>query len=232
MTGPRPESTLPGGVDKKWLVILAMAGGMLVITLDFFGLTVALPRIGEDLKASTSSLLWVINGYLLLFAAPIIAVGRLADIVGRRKVVLVGIVIFVVGSALCMVAQSDTFLIVARLIQGVGGGTIFATSLSIVSNAFPAEERAAAIGVWSGVGLVGSAIGPMVAGILTQSASWRFFFFINVPIGVGVIVMTLLYVEESRDEPFTGRIDWVGFVTITLAPILLNYVLQQSPTHG
>src|SRR5207248_8779818 len=97
---------------------------------------------------------------------------------------------------------------------------------------FSAEERAAAIGVWSGVGLVGSAIGPMVAGILTQSVSWRLFFFINVPIGVGVIVMTLLYVEESRDETFTGRIDWIGFLTITLGLILLIYGLQQSGTDG
>src|SRR5438067_546997 len=197
MTGPRPESTLPGGVDKKWLVILAMAGGMLVITLDFFGLTVALPRIGEDLKASTSSLLWVVNAYLLAFASPIIAVGRLADIVGRRKTVIVGIIIFVTGSAACGVAQSPAFLIVARLVQGVGGGTIFATALSVVSNAFPADRRSSAIGIWSGIGGVGSAIGPFVAGVLTQSASWRWFFFLNVPIGIGVIVLTLTSVEES-----------------------------------
>src|SRR5437588_9716170 len=100
---------------KRRLVILAMAGGMLLITLDFFGLTVALPRIGEDLKASTSSLLWVVNGYLLLFAAPIVAVGRLADIVGRRKVVVVGIVVFVAGSAACAAAPTDAFLVAARL---------------------------------------------------------------------------------------------------------------------
>src|SRR5437588_9487000 len=175
---------------KRRLFILAMAGGMLLITLDFFGLTVALPKIGEDLKASTSSLLWVVNGYLLAFAAPIIAVGRLADIVGRRKVVLIGIGVFVTGSAACMAAQSPAFLIAARLVQGVGGGMIFATSLSIVSSAFPVDERAAAIGIWSGIGGVGSAIGPFVAGVLTQSASWRWFFFINIPIGAGVILLT------------------------------------------
>src|SRR5205807_6966295 len=115
-------SMASAGGDRRWWVVVAMSGVMVLLTLDFFGLTVALPRIGEDLHASTSSLLWVINGYLLLFAAPIIAVGRLADIVGRRKVVLVGIVIFVAGSALCPVARSDTFLFVAPLIQVVGGG--------------------------------------------------------------------------------------------------------------
>src|SRR5437763_2266350 len=232
MTGPRPESTLPGGVDKKWLVILAMAGGMLVITLDFFGLTVALPRIGEDLKASTSSLLWVVNAYLLAFASPIIAVGRLADIVGRRKTVLTGIVIFVVASAACGFAQSPAQLIVARLVQGVGGGTIFATALSVVSNAFPADKRAAAIGIWSGIGATGSAIGPFVAVVLTHTVSWRLFFCINVPIGIGVIILTLINVQESRDETFTGRIDWTGFALVTIGMVLFILALQNSGTEG
>jgi len=219
-------------MDRKRLVIVAMAGGMLLITLDFFGLTVALPKIGEDLKASTSSLLWVVNAYLLAFAAPIIAVGRLADIVGRRKVVLTGIVIFVVASAVCGFATSPAMLIIARLVQGVGGGTIFATALSVVSNAFPADERSAAIGIWSGIGCVGSAIGPFVAGVLTQVASWRLFFFINVPIGIGVIILTLLNVEESRDETFTGRIDWTGFGLITAGMVLFILALQDSGTEG
>jgi EmrB/QacA subfamily drug resistance transporter len=219
-------------MDRKRLVIIAMAGGMLLITLDFFGLTVALPKIGEDLKASTSSLLWIVNAYLLAFAAPIIAVGRLADIVGRRKVVLTGIVIFVVASAVCGVADSPAMLIVARLVQGVGGGTIFATALSVVSNAFPADKRASAIGIWSGIGCVGSAIGPFVAGVLTQSASWRWFFFINVPIGIGVIILTLTSVEESKDETFTGGIDWTGFSLITVGMVLFILALQDSGTEG
>ncbi len=128
-----------------------MAGGELLITLDFFGLTVALPKVGQDLHASTPALLWVVNAYLLAFAAPIIAVGRLADIVGRRKVVLIGIGVFVAASAACGVAQSSGQLIVARLVQGVGGGTIFATTLSILSNAFPPDRRSSAIGIWSGI---------------------------------------------------------------------------------
>jgi EmrB/QacA subfamily drug resistance transporter len=219
-------------VDRKRLVIVAMAGGMLLITLDFFGLTVALPKIGEDLKASTASLLWVVNAYLLAFAAPIIAVGRLADIVGRRKVFLSGIVIFVVASAVCGFAQSPAMLIVARLVQGVGGGIMFATALSVVSNAFPADERSSAIGIWSGIGCVGSAIGPFVAGVLTQSASWRWFFFINIPVGIAVIILTLTNVEESKDETFTGSIDWTGFGLITAGMVLFILALQDSGTEG
>ncbi len=219
-------------MGRKWPVIIAMAGGELLITLDFFGLTVALPRIGTDLHASTAALLWVVNAYLLAFAAPIIAVGRLADIIGRRKVVLVGIGIFVVASAACGVAQSSAQLIVFRLIQGVGGGTIFATTLSIVSNAFPSDKRASAIGIWSGIGCIGSAIGPFVAGVLTQSASWRWFFFLNVPIGIGVIILTLTSVAESRDETFTGGIDWTGFGLITAGMVLFILALQNSGNEG
>lgn len=209
-----------------------MAGGMLLITLDFFGLTVALPRIGEDLKASTSSLLWVVNAYLLAFASPIIAVGRLADIVGRRKVFLTGVVIFVVASAACGVANTPAVLIVARLVQGIGGGTMFATALSVVSNAFPADKRAAAIGLWSGIGATGSAIGPFVAGVLTQAVSWRLFFFINVPVGIGVLILTLLNVEESRDETFAGGIDWTGLALVTAGMVLFILALQDSGTEG
>ena len=217
---------------KRRLVIIAMAGGMLLITLDFFGLTVALPKIGEDLHASTSSLLWVVNAYLLAFAAPIIAVGRLADIVGRRKVVLTGIGIFVLASAACGFAQSPAQLIVGRLVQGVGGGTIFATALSVVSNAFPQDRRAAAIGIWSGIGATGSAIGPFVAGVLTQTVSWRLFFFINVPVGIAVIIMTLTSVGESKDETFRGRIDWLGFALVTVGMVLFILALQNSGTEG
>src|SRR5437588_8946662 len=217
---------------KRRLFILAMAGGMLLITLDFFGLTVALPKIGEDLHASTSSLLWVVNAYLLAFAAPIIAVGRLADIVGRRKVVLAGIGIFVVASAACGFAQSPAQLIVGRLVQGVGGGTIFATALSVVSNAFPQNRRAAAIGIWSGIGATGSAIGPFVAGVLTQTVSWRLFFFINVPVGIVVIILTVTSVEESKDETFSGRIDWAGFALVTVGMVLFILALQNSGTEG
>jgi EmrB/QacA subfamily drug resistance transporter len=146
--------------------------------------------------------------------------------------VLAGIVVFVVGSALCAVADSDIFLICARVLQGVGGGTIFATSVSVVNNAFPPEERAQALGIWSGVGLMGSALGPFVAGMLTEYASWRWFFFLNIPIGVAVIVITLAAVDESRDESFTGGIDWWGFVTLTLGFAPIVFGIQQGSQSG
>jgi len=150
--------------NRRWWVVVAMSGIMILLTLDFFGLTVALPQIGKDLDASTETLAWTVNVYLLAFVSPMVAVGRLADVVGRRKVALVGVALFVSGSIACGFAPDDVFLIGARAVQGLGGGVIFTTSLSIVNNAFPPEDRATALGIWSGVGLVGSAIGPMVAG--------------------------------------------------------------------
>jgi EmrB/QacA subfamily drug resistance transporter len=220
------------GANRKWWVVIAMSGVMIILTLDFFGLTVALPAIGKDLDASTNTLLWTVNAYLLAFVSEMIVVGRLADIVGRRKICLIGITLFVIGSAACGFAPTDIFLIGARVLQGVGGGIIFATSVSIVNNAFPADERAKALGVWSGVGLAGSALGPFVAGLLTEYASWRWFFFLNVPIGIATALLTLRVVDESRDVTFSGGIDWRGAVLLVFgfAPLIL--ALQQSAESG
>jgi EmrB/QacA subfamily drug resistance transporter len=217
---------------RKWWVVIAMSGVMILLTVDFFGITVALPRIGDDLDASTSTLLWTLNAYLLAFVSPMIAIGRFADIFGRRKLALVGIVLFVAASAACAGAPNDLFLIAARIVQGVGGGIIFTVSVSIVNNAFPPDERAKALGIWSGVGLAGSALGPFVAGILTEFASWRWFFFLNVPIGIVTFFITVAAVEESRDPTFTGGIDWTGFATLTVGFVLFILGLQQSGNEG
>ncbi len=218
--------------NRKWWVVIAMSGVMIVLTVDFFGITVALPRIGDDLDASTTTLLWTLNAYLLAFVSPMIAIGRFADIFGRRKMALIGIVLFVGASAACAGAPTVLFLIAARVVQGVGGGIIFTVSVSIVNNAFEPDERAKALGIWSGVGLAGSALGPFLAGILTEFASWRWFFFLNVPIGIATIVITIAAVEESRDPTFTGGIDWTGFATLTVGFVLTIIGLQQASNEG
>ncbi len=218
--------------NRKWWVVIAMSGVMILLTVDFFGITVALPRIGDDLDASTATLLWTVNAYLLAFVSPMIAIGRFADIFGRRKMALIGIVLFVAASAACAGAPTILFLIAARIVQGVGGGIIFTVSVSIVNNAFEPDERAKALGIWSGVGLAGSALGPFLAGILTEFASWRWFFFLNVPIGIVTFVITLAAVEESRDPTFTGGIDWTGFATLTVGFVLTIVGLQQASNEG
>ena len=218
--------------NRKWWVVIAMSGVMILLTVDFFGVAVALPRIGDDLDASTATLLWTVNAYLLAFVSPMIAIGRFADIFGRRRMALIGIVLFVGASAACAGAPTVLFLIVARVVQGVGGGIIFTVSVSIVNNAFEPDERAKALGIWSGVGLAGSALGPFLAGILTEFASWRWFFFLNVPIGIVTFVITIAAVEESRDETFTGGIDWTGFATLTVGFVLAIVGFQQASNEG
>src|SRR5215211_1282359 len=155
--------------NRRWWVVIAMALTTLLMTIDFNGLTVALPTIGRDLDTSTTGLQWTINAYLLALAAPSVAAGRLADIFGRRRVLLIGTVVFIAGSAASGLAQADWWLIVARVVQGFGAAAFFAASLSIVSNAFRPEERSKGIGVWAGIGTAGLAIGPLIGGFLTQT---------------------------------------------------------------
>ena len=137
-----------------------------------------------------------------------VAAGRLADIFGRRKVLLISIILFVVASAFCGLAQADWWLIAARAVQGIGAGVFLTASLSIVSNAFPPEERSKGIGIWAGIIGVGIAVGPLVGGFLTEVASWRWFFFVNIPIALLAIFLTLRAVPESRDE--TAGVMWTS----------------------
>jgi EmrB/QacA subfamily drug resistance transporter len=218
--------------NRKWWVVIAMALTTLLITIDFNGLTVALPTIGRDLDTSTTGLQWTINAYLLALAAPSVAAGRLADIFGRRRVLLVGTTVFVVGSAASGLAQADWWLIAARIAQGFGAAALFAASLSIVSNAFPPEERSKGIGVWAGIGTVGLAIGPLIGGFLTQTLSWRWFFFVNIPVAMLAILLTLVTVRESKDESASRHVDFAGLLTITLGLAALVLAIQQSDTLG
>ena len=157
---------------------------------------------------------------MLGFAAPLLAVGRLGDIIGRRKTLLIGTAIFAFGSALCGAAESVSWLIAARAVQGLGASMFFANSLSIVSTAFPAEKRGVGIGAWSSTGTIGAAVGPLIGGLLTEYFSWRWFFLVNVPIALAAVALTLVAVPESRD-PTVKRIDIAGFGAVTLGFVLL-----------
>jgi EmrB/QacA subfamily drug resistance transporter len=218
--------------NRKWWVVLAMALTTLLMTIDFNGITVALPTIGRDLDTSTTGLQWTINAYLLSLAAPSVAAGRLADIFGRRKVLLIGTVVFIAGSAGSGLAQADWWLIAARVVQGFGAAAFFAASLSIVSNAFPPNERSKGIGVWAGIGTVGLAIGPLVGGYLTQTLSWRWFFFVNIPVAALAIILTLVAVRESKDESASRHIDLAGLLAVTVGLAALVLAIQQSDTLG
>lgn len=218
--------------NRKWWTVLATALTTLLITIDFNGLSVALPTIGRDLGTSTTGLQWTFNAYQLAFAAPTVAAWRLADIFGRRKLLLISTTVFAVASAACGLAQTDWFLVAARVVQGIGASAFFAASLSIVSNAFPPSERSRGIGVWASIGIAGVAVGPLIGGFLTEALSWRWFFFVNIPITLLAIFLTVVAVRESRDETASRHVDLLGLVTVTGGLTALVLAIQQGSTSG
>jgi EmrB/QacA subfamily drug resistance transporter len=216
---------------SKWWTLAAVAIGIFMLLLDITIVNVALPDIQRQLHASISDLQWVIDAYALSLAALLLTAGSLADLLGRRIVFATGIAIFTVGSLLCGVAQSPLFLSLARAGQGVGGSIMFATSLALLAQAFRGSDRGIAFGVFGAITGIAVAVGPVLGGAITSGFSWRWIFFVNIPIGVLASALTLLRVEESRD-PNASRLDWLGFVSFSSALGLLVYGLIESSTHS
>jgi EmrB/QacA subfamily drug resistance transporter len=216
---------------RKWWTLLAVCTGIFMLLLDITIVNVALPYIQKDFHASLSDLQWVIDAYALTLAAFLLTSGSVADLIGRRLVFAVGIVVFTIGSALCGAANGSTFLALSRAFQGIGGAIMFATSLALLADAFEPRERGVAFGVWGAVTGIAVAIGPVLGGALTSWLSWRWIFFVNVPIGVIAFVVTLREVSESR-APVARRPDWPGFVTFTLGLTGLVYGLIRSQPDG
>ena len=156
----------------------------------------------------------MIDVYALTLATTVLAAGSLADLFGRRLVFTVGLAVFTIASFACGIAGNAGVLIGARAVQGVGGGIMFATSLALLANAFHGRERGTAFGIWGATTGAAVAIGPLVGGVLTETAGWRWIFFVNVPIGIAAVIGTILRVDESRD-PASGRVDWLGTISLT-----------------
>src|SRR6201996_9334220 len=197
--------------------------------LDGPVVNVALPKIGEDLNASTSALQWILNGYLLTLASLILLGGSLGDRLGRRRVFQAGVVLFTLASLLCAVAPTVELLIFARLIQGVGGALLTPGSLAIIEASFRPADRARAIGAWSGLGGVASAVGPLLGGWLIGAISWRAIFLINLPLGVFVAWAAARHVPESRDPTATGPLDLAGAALTAVGLGGTTYALIEAP---
>ncbi len=218
--------------NKKWWTLMAVAFGLFMIMLDNTVVNVALPSIARDLKIGISELEWIVTGYALVFAALLITGGKLADMFGRRKIFVIGLAIFSLSSLACGLAPSASFLIGARCAQGIGAALMNPATLSIITATFPAKQRGQAIGIWAGVSALALAIGPLVGGLIVDNVGWNWIFFINVPIGVLGIVVSLLVIKESRDTSHEQSIDLPGLLTSGLALFSLSYALIEGNSKG
>ena len=193
---------------------------------------IALPTVGREFHASFGALQWVVTGYTLTLAALLLLGGSLGDHYGRRRIFCIGTVWFVVASAACAFSPGVAFLVVMRVLQGVGAALLTPGSLAILQASFDPDDRGRAIGAWSGLGGVATAAGPLLGGYLVVEASWRWVFIINVPLGALVLLLTIRHVPESRDPTATGPIDSTGAITATVALAGLTYALIEGPTRG
>jgi EmrB/QacA subfamily drug resistance transporter len=215
----------------RWVLTVAVMGSGLAF-LDGTVVNVALPELGRDLDASTSSLQWILNGYLLTLASLILLGGSLGDRYGRRRIFVVGAGLFTAASLLCAIAPNAGLLVVARLLQGIGGALLTPGSLAMIESSFRPGDRARAIGAWSGLGGVATALGPLLGGYLVDAVSWRAIFLINLPIGIFVVAMASRHVPETRDPTVTGRLDLAGAVLAALGLAGTTYALIEAPGQG
>jgi len=219
--------------DNRWLALYVLCAGMLMIVLDGTIVNVALPSIQESLGFSQANLAWVVNAYLIPFGGLLLLAGRLGDLLGQRRVFLVGLAIFTVASALCAASPTQGVLIGARFIQGIGGALSSAVILAMIVRMFPAPaEQAKAIGVYGFVASAGGSIGLLLGGILTQAISWHFIFVINLPIGVLVGWLALRLVDDPKGLGLQEGADFPGAALVTLALMLGVFTILQITEWG
>jgi EmrB/QacA subfamily drug resistance transporter len=218
--------------NRKWWTLGAMCFALFMIMLDNTVVNVALPSIQRDLDASISGLEWTINGYTLSFAVLLATGGRLGDIFGRRRMFMLGVVIFALSSATAGLAQSSTDLVASRVVQGVGAALMMPATLSIVTHAFPPQERGKAMGTWAGVSGLALAVGPVVGGLLTEHVSWRAIFYLNIPVAIGAVLAALFAVRESRDSTVGREVDYAGVTILTASLTALILALVEGNSWG
>jgi EmrB/QacA subfamily drug resistance transporter len=218
--------------NRKWWTLAAVSFGLFMIMLDNTVVNVALPSIERDLHITISQLEWIVTSYALVFAALLITGGKLADLLGRRKIFVVGLAVFSLSSLACGMAPNAGFLIGARAVQGVGAALMNPATLSIITATFPPRQRGQAIGIWAGVSALALAIGPLAGGLIVDNIGWNWIFFINVPVGVLGIVVAQFFITESRDTSHEQSVDFPGLVTSAGALFALSYALIEGNQRG
>ena len=220
--------------DERWIALYVLCVGMLMIVLDVTIVNVALPSIQDDLHFSTSSLAWVVNAYLIAFGGLLLLAGRFGDLIGRRSIFLAGVGLFTVASLLCGLAQSQSLLIAARFVQGIGGAMTSAVILGMIVTMFPEpREQAKAIGVYAFVASAGGSVGLLAGGVITQSIDWHWIFFVNIPIGILTAVLAMRLLERDVGIGFGEGADVPGAVLITSALMLGVYtIVKPAADYG
>src|SRR5437764_266824 len=218
---------------NRWIALVVLCAGMLMIVLDQTIVNVALPSIQSDLSFSQSSLAWVVNAYLIAFGGLLLLAGRLGDLVGRKRVFMVGLTIFVAASFLCGVAQSQEMLVGARFIQGLGGALTSAVILGVIVTMFPEpRDRAKAIGVYSFVASAGASIGLLLGGVLTESLNWHWIFFVNLPIGLATALLAARLLDRDVGLGLGRGADVLGAGLVTGGLMLAVYAIVKVPDSG
>jgi EmrB/QacA subfamily drug resistance transporter len=218
-------------LDRKWWTLIAVCTATFMLLLDITVVNVALPSIERSLHSSFSDLQWVVDAYSLTLAAFLLTSGVLGDMFGRRTIFTVGLVIFSLSSLVCGLATSSDMLNFSRAVQGIGGAAMFATSIALIASAFHGKERGTAFGIYGAVLGGAVAVGPLIGGAITSGIGWRWIFFVNVPIGVVGVFVTLSKIDRSA-QMNTRRVDWAGFLTFSVSLFLLVLGLVRGNYDG
>ncbi|MEU7834785.1 MULTISPECIES: MFS transporter [unclassified Nonomuraea] len=226
-----PTATAAERRHSPWLVLFVLCLGFFMILLDTTIVNIAIPQMGDHLKASLSDILWVINAYILIYAVLLITAGRLGDLYGPKQLFMIGLVVFTGASAACGFAQSPAQLIVFRVIQGLGGALLTPQTLSVLTMIFPSEKRGAAFGVWGAVAGVATLAGPLLGGWLVTDFGWRWIFFVNLPVGVIALVLAGIVMPNLRLNR-RHRLDWAGTALVTVALFLITFGLIEGQSHA
>ena len=218
--------------NRRWWTLGALCFALFMIMLDNTVVNVALPAIKKDLGISTAELEWTVTAYALTFATLLLTGGKLGDLLGRRLIFTIGLVVFTASSLFCGLSGSAPELISARAVQGVGAALMMPSTLSIISATFDVRERGTAIGIWAGVSAMALAIGPLLGGIITEHISWNWIFYVNVPIGAAGILASIFVVPESKDTSREQRLDLPGLLSSGIGLLALVYALIEANQYG
>src|SRR4051794_27738520 len=220
-------------MGRRWKILIITAGGAFVAFLDATIVNIAFPDMARSFpEASRSDLSWVLNAYNIIFAALLVPAGRLADLVGRRRLFLGGLAVFTASSAICAAAQSPEMLVAARVVQAAGGAALVPTSIAFLLAEFPVEERATGVGLWAAAGAVAAAVGPSLGGLLIEADSWRLVFLVNVPIGLLALGYGWRLLTETREPAGAPLPDFLGSLLVVGAVGALALAIVEGPSWG